>query len=269
MAIQWEQTPLDKETLGPGQTWSYRLPLRVQGAAPAIQWGCVLLPSSALTVDSADPRQLTICVPADTHAGFGDITYQISDVDGPVRGRILLRIQAPSSSTSALGAAGPETGEPPIADPSPIPVPKPESDNDRLGPPGTPEAQPQTTAALSGTFRIDVIRNGVPVPQLKSVLALDRTTVIGKSSLEFGIPDLDLHDRFEALDLEKDCSRRQAEVFWSEGRIWLRTLGKHPLKFLNPDGACGEIVPKLHCWAPDQVLVLPGNLRLVLRKERS
>jgi hypothetical protein len=118
-------------------------------------------------------------------------------------------------------------------------------------------------------FRVNVIRNGVSVPSLKAVLDPRRAVTIGKSSGTHGIPDLDLGGQFESPDLEAACSRRQAEIFWSEQRIWIKTVGKRPLKFLDAAGNPSDDVPALHCWQPEQVLIIPGKLRLVLRREAS
>lgn len=98
MTIEWQQTPLVKATLRPGQSWAYRLPLVVQGAAPAVQWSSDLLPPSALTADVNDPLQVTVLVPADASGGIGEIAYEIRDVDGPVRGRIPHRSTSRSRS---------------------------------------------------------------------------------------------------------------------------------------------------------------------------
>jgi hypothetical protein len=122
---------------------------------------------------------------------------------------------------------------------------------------------------LRGAFRVNVIRNGVSVQGLKAVLDPRRTITIGKTSGTGGIPDLDLRGQFETPDLEAACSRQQAEVFWSEQRIWIKTVGKSPLKFLDAEGNPGDDVPALHCWQPDQALIVPGKLRLVLRREMS
>lgn len=287
MAVEWEEMPLDKETLRPGQSWTYRLPLRLQGAAPAVQWNCDLLPPSAIEVDGGDPLRLTVSVPPEAHAGFGEITYHIQDADGPVRGRILIRVQCPSSTGPArVKCGGPKPPSPQVSSggalpAAPLDTSAPASTATSLSNPvdansapgaaaaGGLDATADTSPSLHGVFRVDVIRNGVCVPGLRTVLHPGRAISIGKSSATEGIPDLDLRGQFETPDLEAACSRQQAEVFWSEQRIWVKTLGKYPLKFLEADGNPGQDVPALHCWQPGQVLALPGKLRLALRRDRS
>jgi hypothetical protein len=298
MTIEWQRTPLVKETLHPGQTWAYRLPIEVQGAAPAVQWSSDLLPPSALTADANDPLRLTVLVPTDASGGIGEIAYEIRDVDGPVRGRILVRIQAASAAGRGPGSRDPgKGGRAPLTKTLPPNLPKiwPNTDSGLTAKDGVtagtaaapvgdvgiesssganvPDAasamSPPSGPVLRGVFQIGIIRNGVVVPELKRVLSPERTTTIGKSSAKHGIPDLDLQGQFETPKQQDACSRQQAEVFWSEQRVWIKTLGRHPLKFLGADGNPGQDVPKSHCWSPDQVLILPGKLRLVLRQERS
>jgi hypothetical protein len=135
--------------------------------------------------------------------------------------------------------------------------------------PDVPDAA-DTGPPLKGSYRVDVVRNGVRVPHLTARVEPGRTVSIGKSSSTEGVPDLDLRGEFETSDLEAACSRRQVEVFWSEGRIVVKTVGKYPLKLLGADGQPEKAdLPREYYWQPDQVLVLPGKLRLVLKRERS
>jgi hypothetical protein len=256
---------------------------------PAIQWNSDLLPRSAIEVDDRDPLRLTVRVPSAVGGELGEITYEIQDVDGPVRGRILIRIPRPSSTdprgeksdaskvipalpeqirtspsfpAASDAMAGATTGAPPLDSVA-------GSTATEASAPAGPAAKADSGPVLRGVFRVDVVRNGVCVPGLKAVLDPGRAMTVGKSSGSRGMPDLDLRGQFETPDLEAACSRQQAEVFWSEQRIWIKTLGKHPLKLLAADGSPGQDLPELHCWQPDQVLIVPGKLRLVLRVERS
>lgn len=296
MAIEWLRAPVDKVTWQPGEQWSYRLPIRVRESVPPVEWACDLLPPSALVGDAGDPLRATVHVPRDARSGFGELKYRIQDDDGPVCGRILIRILGSMSGARSPGDTGVPGGteakthllpsNPPVRPPgagvaSPKYAVAVASASVEQVTPGSAE-QPVSTGAspvdstpvatgpvLQGRFHVAVIRHGVLVPHLKTAIHPARTTTIGRSSSSHGLPDLDLRGQFETPEMEAACSRCQAEVFWSEQRIWIKTLGKNPLKFVGPDDQPGENVPESYCWQPDHVLILPGKLRLALRRERS
>ena len=113
-------------------------------------------------------------------------------------------------------------------------------------------------------WMVRVSRNGRVLAGLVCSLPTTSTRSVGRFSVSRGVrPDLDLRDRFERPEDEQHCSRRQGEIFWSEGRIWIRSLGSNPLMIEDRPGHLSEVLGDA-VWAPGARVEVPGGLHLHL-----
>ena len=303
MAIQWLSKPEERIIMTPGKPWEYCLPLACAADMPLIEWSCD--PKAAdVRVDANDSRKVAITLPLHLEAYFGEITYCIHDPDQLYRGRIKVLVQRrPMSSEKILGTAlmqGEDAAETPgahstatpvVATPTPTGV-LPAKSPDAVASPGptvthiavgphqrgaesgvsetgqSPSPLVESGPPLTGDYAVEVLRRGVRVAQLFALLRRDRTITIGRSSRSHGIPDFDLRGQFETEESEEACSRRQAEVFWSEEHVFIKTVGRNVLRLLGTENQPETDIPLLHCWQPGQTLVVPGGLHLVLKRQR-
>jgi hypothetical protein len=305
MAIQWLSSPERRTVMTPGKPWEYCLPLVCAGDIPQIDWCCDLVSAGDIRVDANDPRNVAITIPTHLEACFGEVSYCVHDPDQVYRGRILVLVQrqttpserdsakSPTSGADATQTPGPNgTAMEPVVIPIPADVPLAQPPGAGLFPTGPtathspaatqqqehenniPSADNQATPpplsgpVLTGEYVVEVFRRGVRVAQLVAPVHPGRTTTIGRRSRSHGIPDLDLRGQFETAEAEEACSRRQAEVFWSEERVVIKTVGRNLLRLLGDENRPDAELPSLHRWQPGQTLVLPGGLHLVLKKQR-
>lgn len=111
-------------------------------------------------------------------------------------------------------------------------------------------------------YEIQVYRNGVRIPQLTRLLTPDKSLLVGKFSASRAVfPDIDLRNHFAGSQAEALCSRQQARIYWSHGRILLINIGKSPIGL--PDGRSLP-TDQAHAWTPGDELTLPGGLGLRL-----
>jgi hypothetical protein len=180
-------------------------------------------------------------------------------------------VSAPSAPVQAAAVAAPpalsvvRSAPPPAAPPasaapqgasSSAPTPAASAPAD-LGPAPDPSAR----------WMVRVSRNGRVLAGLVCSLPTTSTRSVGRFSVSRGVrPDLDLRDRFERPEDEQHCSRRQAEIFWSEGRIWIRSLGSNPLMIEDRPGHLSEVAGDV-VWTPGARVEVPGGLHLHLVPE--
>ncbi len=132
-----------------------------------------------------------------------------------------------------------------------------------------PESAPAAVVRLDdirelppGNYRIQVLRNGVAVAGAEAELPLDLTVTVGRGE-DCG---LCLRPHFLSPDRAKRCSRKQLEVFWSEGRLLVRNAGRAPVH-LREDGQRRKLgAGELESWLAEAVVELPGDLELALRR---
>jgi hypothetical protein len=133
-----------------------------------------------------------------------------------------------------------------------------------------PAVPPPTTSdrplpPTQANWVIEVLRGGVAISGLCKGVMLGRTVTIGRGSV-LEAHDLDLSQRFETDADETLLSRRQAEVFCNDEGVFIRNVGRHPIKFVDALGAPAGDVPSDHRWSVGEMIALPGKLRVVLRE---
>ena len=266
MQIQWTDPPLKRITLISGGKWNYHLPLY---HTPEIRliWHSDILSRRAFHAAKDDSLSVTIEIPANMPSCFGEIYYRAEDGDHEVEGSIIVRIQSfvTLEQTVKKNLVSPK-GRSILREKKETPRNKevPEKISEEKA------AASITNEALArGSYYIEVMKNNLPVSGLKCRVEKNKTITIGKCSGTYGIPDLDLLGHFDSPKLEKGCSRRHAEVFWANQKIYIRILGQHGMKHLTKTGEPGKIFKGEYCWPPGEVLIIPGKLRIVLKKEET
>jgi hypothetical protein len=251
MPIEWSTPPVGKAEIPRATPWTYVLPLRDTGIS--VKWQCRSLPSSMWESDPACPARITVLVPDDLDILFGELSWFVS-VDGAEKesGRIVFRVVEDRRKPLRPDAVA--------AAPPPADAVQPQVAESRAPQDGAP------TAPAAGPARyIEVIRGGVPIAGLRSEVHPGRTVTIGRGS-ELQIHDLDLTKRFETDELEIGLSRRQAEVFCNDEGVFIRNVGRHPIKLVDASGFPTGDVPFDHRWSVGEMIALPGKLRIVLRE---
>ncbi|MFZ4437610.1 MAG: hypothetical protein ACOYOS_04220 [Syntrophales bacterium] len=278
MTIEWIKPPLAKISLDPGSEWAYTLPLKPKDDME-VNWTADFVTAKAIQVDVDDPRQIRIALPRNLDACFGEILYTIINGDEAVKGNIIVRIMPVAPLMHHLPPVKPPVREEkkdqenqeeinPVPDEKlkevkaeiKLQTVKPDDQHGQL------KLQPLTGQA----YFIEILRNGKPLKRPKTIIIKNKTTRIGKASSRYGIPDLDLTEAFESAELADLCSRQQAEVYWRDGYIYVKTMGTKPLKLQELDGSVSsDPLPGEYCWQPNKILAVPGKLRLALREEKG
>jgi len=135
--------------------------------------------------------------------------------------------------------------------------------------PAPKAASPATDAGGAtlppGNYFVTVYRDDVPIRQLRKPVEPHRSLSVGKFSGSKNIdPDLDLKPHFKSRELAKRCSREQARIYWREGRIVVKNLGKGDLALPGGDELESGGV---HVWREGEPIRLPGGLTMMLEKE--
>jgi hypothetical protein len=255
MSLEWSGSPVAKAEIPRGVPWSYALPLKDPLAA--VRWSCRLLPRSAWDSDPACPARINVHVPDDLELLFGELTW-FASAEGaePASGKIVFRVIgvrreiAPPAAERVDHLAQP-TAPPATVPPEPAALPPTASD--------TPLTQTQATRF------IEVVRGGVAISGFRAAIRPGRTVTIGRGSV-LEDHDLDLSQRFETADDETLLSRRQAEVFCNDEGVFIRNVGRHPIKLMDASGSPAGDVPPDHRWSVGEMIALPGKLRVVLRE---
>jgi hypothetical protein len=194
-----------------------------------------------------------------TLTGIHHLNYQLGN--NALMGRLSLKI-LPAESFAPQAEAVPASG--------PAPTPPPPEPPPAVSPTTTPPitvsvSMPATS--LKGDYEVRVYRSGVLIAEKTQRLLRQKSLLIGKfSASKVVLPDIDLHGHFPDIQSEKQCSRRQAKVYWSEGRIVLQNEGKSPLTL--PDGRQLSSTAS-HDWQPGEAIGLPGGLSLRLEPIRD
>lgn len=115
----------------------------------------------------------------------------------------------------------------------------------------------RTAPLPTGRYTVIVLRNGREVARLPWIIEPGHTYTIGKVSSD-GPVDVNLRGLFEDLKLEKACARHQAEVFWREHNIFIKTVGENKIRRETSGGIKIEI-SSTYCWSVDEELILPGK----------
>jgi hypothetical protein len=287
MQIQWTNPPLEKVTLTSGSKRRYQLPL-YRSPGIRVSWRSDVLPAGAFNIAEDDSLSVEIQIPLGTAPCFGEIHYRVTDDDDILEGSLIVRIQRPKSGSEAPRVLPDEKAEgkhPAKKKPHPgrgrsILREKREAITQNEVPGGKPiEKKPEGDFENSGihageplsdgNYCIEVLKNDAPIPGLGCVAEKNKTITIGKYSSKYGIPEIDLAGRFDSPKLEGACSRRHAEVFWSDEEIHIRVLGRNGIKRLTKDGKQGELLVSEHCWRPGDTLIIPGKIRIALKKEEK
>ncbi|NWH03883.1 hypothetical protein [Desulfobacter latus] len=290
MCENWNHTLPTKKDLVPGEQLCLSLS-GIPGDA-SVRWECAFM----FPKESDHGRTVVFDVPQHADVAFGSIKCTVSTSDGKndshtiscrVKPVSVKRPVKPSETATphnrtdppdllepevvepadSIKNPAPQTyqGQPIAADPN-VTSPTPAAPlGESAVPSPTPPADPPVSLP-AGDYYIQVLRRDQPIPELKTAVPVNKTIRIGKRSATYGVPELDLKGRFETPDMEKMCSRSQADVFWKNGAITVVKTGYHDIKRLQTNGDL-ETMPSPHYWQPDEVIALPGRLRLKLKRE--
>lgn len=232
-----------------GKQWQYRLPL----ADPnhRVEWSSDLPDSLADIVSSTKGLDLNIMFPDDI-SGYYKLAYYIEGQD-TLNGEFYLMIHAASRTH--------EQDEQHSLDTDPDVLMTSNDDHaDNIAESLSPDLGPKLSR--SDRIHIKVFREDTLIPQLETRLEQDKTILVGKRSDSKNIyPDLNLKGNFPSSAMENLCSREQAHIFYSRGRVYIRNLGKAPLKLAGQDIIHSGLEA---CWPPGTYIELPGNIRLLL-----
>jgi len=279
MEIQWTDPPLKRITLISGCKWEYHLPL-YHAPEITLTWHSDILPQGAFHAAKEDSLSVEVEIPADMPPCFGEIYYKAEDGGQELKGSIIVRIQSSASlptHTKILSGKN-ITREQPVKKNQTSKrgrsilreqketlrskkVPGKISEEKAAG------SNAKEALAQGSSYCIEVLKNNLPVSGLRCRVEKDKTITIGKYSATYGIPDLNLLGHFDSPKLEKGCSRRHAEVFWANQKIYIRILGQCGMRHLTETGEPGKSLKGEYCWPPGEVLIIPGKLRIVLKKE--
>ena len=252
----WEKgAPPGPQVAQAGTRWSFRLPLQGSGPAPNCVWSN--LPGGvAAQQPTSDTLMLIVDIPADL-SGVHRLSYRIGD--NALAGMLLLKIlPADASAPQALVTPTPAS---PAAAPVVTPTPEPAVQTSSFQ-----AASSAPTSAPTGDYEVRVYRGGTLIANKTQPLLRHKSLLVGKFSASKSIlPDIDLSGQFPDMPSEGQCSRRQAKVYWSAGRVVLQNEGKSPLDL--PDGR--KLPPAAtHDWQPGEDVGLPGGLTLRLEAKR-
>jgi len=268
MAIEWSSPPAGKIEIPRSTPWSYTLPLRDTNVA--VRWKCRALPRSSWEPDPDCPARINVLVPDDLDILFGELSWSVgTDGAETASGRIVFRvIEARRSPTAAPTVVADRTADTQAAPPpSPGVVSRPIADVVQT--PNNEPREPKDAAAPgrpeASARYIEVIRSGVPVAGLRAEIHSGRTVTIGRGSM-LEQYDLNLAGRFETDDHETSLSRRQAEVFCNDEGVFIRNIGRSPIKLVDSSGSPAGDIQADHLWSVGEVIALPGKLRVVLRE---
>jgi len=289
------------QTARAGETWILHLPLMGTGPAPLIDWmevppglSVTPLPGDGLSFAIRIPADLGgIQTLRYRRAGEPRADELLL--------KILPALSSPPASVpeafpdSASPAASPSVATPASGpqiqgrrlDPSAgqaASIPTPADIQGRSGHPSVPPThgsadvgdtqRPPPVLSSSGSgasaprldpdreYEIQVYRQGVRIPQLTCPLTPHNSLLVGKFSASRAVfPDIDLRNHFAGSRAEALCSRRQARIYWSHGRILLINIGKSPISL--PDGG-SLATDQAYAWTPGEEAILPGGLSLRL-----
>ncbi|MBK1646698.1 hypothetical protein CKO25_19055 [Thiocapsa imhoffii] len=282
-----------------GETWIFHLPLMGTGPAPLIDW-MDIPPGLTITPMPGDGLSFAIKIPANL-VGIQTLRYRRAGEPraDELLLKILPALSSQSASTpdSASLAASPSVASAPRgpqiqgrrldqSKDQAVSIPTPEDIRVRSGHSSDPpvsrstesrDAQSHPPAVSSPGFvasasaprldpdreyEIQVYRQGERIHQLTCPLTPHKSLLVGKFSASKAVfPDIDLRNHFASSPAEALCSRQQARIYWSHGRIQLFNIGKSPITL--PDG---RSLPKdqAHVWTPGEEVTLPGGLSLRL-----
>jgi hypothetical protein len=121
----------------------------------------------------------------------------------------------------------------------------------------------------AGRYVVEVLSEGKSIETLRTMLVMNRLVTVGRYSSTHERPlDIDLSGHFGVRGEESLCSRRQAEIYWSQGMIVIRNLGANPLRRYIPGGG-RQTIGILHIWQPGELVEVPGGLFLRLLREEE
>ena len=281
MTWSWETNERPgPQTTHAGARWTFRLPLR---GDPPVEWDIPDWAASARYPDP-DPRKLVLDIPSDRH-GVHELKYRIGE--GTLWQPLWLKIlpaqggrpvQQPDSGGAdaarppgaqasspgiAAGVADGSRSDEPKAQPFATASPEPAARSTPSSSLATRSEKPPEPPPLTGDYEVQAFRAGTPLPDLTRRLEHHKSLLVGKRSFSSAtFPDIDLKGRFADPDAERRCSRQQARVYWSEGRILLHNEGKSPIAL--PGGTEALAPGKTYAWQPGEEVTLPGGLCLRL-----
>lgn len=268
--------PPGPQTARAGENWTFHLPLAGTGPVPTIEWLDI---PDGLTIAPApgDPLTFYFHIPDDLH-GIQTLSYRRA---GESRADELLLKILPASTSPASGSAAASVPrivdqrmaphrEPPHPPRSRLPAPEDirPSGHPPIPPPSTPMDVAESQGALAPRldpdreYEIQVYRHGILIQPLSRPLTPHRSLLVGKFSASKAVfPDIDLRHHFATTQAAALCSRQQARIYWSHGRIQILNIGQSPIGL--PDGR-GLTKDQVHAWTPGEDLTLPGGLTLRL-----
>lgn len=255
---RWVTTSPGAQTVSPCQRWEFRLPIQFSGRPPRCRWRSELLKDGKYTI-SDDTLSISIDIPAQAKNVY-KVYYQL-DGSPPLEGFVFLKVFPPNSSEmNSVNPYG-ETEENVKTNPTPSPQ--------KIVEPTLPspsEIKPKEPPPLpAGEYFVSVYRENIAIPQLKKRIETHKSLTVGKFSMSKNIwPDIDLKPHFKSKDISRRCSRRQAKIYWQDGRIIIKNLGKFHLdlsegRYLETDD--------IHYWQSGEGIEIPGGLTLFLEKE--
>lgn len=259
---RWQDKAPGPQSVTAGDNWQFHLPLIGTGTAPRCQW--LNLPGQQQDI-SSDNLMLEIKIPIDI-SGIYKPEYRIEGY-AHLNGTLLLKVLPLSHSEeqnngSAKPISQPQTQtqtqpQTPIASP----IDNPATTDKPAVNPNHSSSSPQTS--INTPVYIQVFRASTSIPLLKSRLESHKSLLVGKRSDSKGIfPDIDLKGHFSDSQNESICSREQARIYISNGRVFLHNLGKSPLQSeMNQTLITSG---QKYNWQLNEIIQLPGGLKLML-----
>ena len=87
---------------------------------------------------------------------------------------------------------------------------------------------------------------------------------VGKRSSKLSFPDLDLKDEFVDQDNRAQCSRKQLNIFWNQGRIEVLNTGRFAVE--TDSGTINPNQERKYYWQEDEEIIIAEEIQLVLKR---